>query len=118
VNNIVIYDGLCNLCCSLTGFIRNHAGKNRFTMVSRYTEAGEKLLRSSDLKGKDLDTLIYYSGGRYYLRSSAVIRILKDMGGLWKLFYPLKFIPAFIRDFFYLIVAKTRYRIFGKTEGC
>jgi predicted DCC family thiol-disulfide oxidoreductase YuxK len=56
--------------------------------------------------------------GTVYQRSTAALKVLKDMGGYWKLFYVFIIIPRPLRDMIYDLVAKYRYRIFGKKESC
>jgi hypothetical protein len=65
-----------------------------------------------------LKTAIYKKEGQFYLRSSAVLHILKDLGGTWKILYVFIIIPPFIRDFVYRLIAHNRYRFFGKRESC
>ena len=54
----------------------------------------------------------------YYSHSSAVLEILHDLGGPWKPFYIFKLIPAFVRDYLYRSVSKSRYKIFGRNNSC
>ena len=62
--------------------------------------------------------MVYIKENKYYTRSSAVLNILKDLGGGWSLFYGFIIVPEFIRDFFYNVIARIRYRIFGKKVSC
>lgn len=118
MDRIILYDGKCNLCCGTARFIKRHDNLKNFRFESLHSEEAGKLLQKSGLSGKDLNTLIYISSGQFYLRSSAVLHILKDMGGCWSLFYAFIIVPPVIGDFFYKIVATTRYRIFGIREEC
>jgi predicted DCC family thiol-disulfide oxidoreductase YuxK len=118
MDRIILYDGKCNLCCGTARFIKRHDNLKNFRFESLHSEEAGKLLQKSGLSGKDLKTLIYISSGQFYLRSSAVLHILKDMGGGWSLFYAFIIVPPVIGDFFYKIVATTRYRIFGIREEC
>lgn len=118
MDRIILYDGKCNLCCGTARFIKRHDSIKAFRFESLYSEEAGNILQKSGLSGKDLNTLIYFSSDRFYLRSSAVLHILKDMGGGWSLFYIFIIVPPVIGDFFYKIVAKTRYRIFGEREEC
>jgi predicted DCC family thiol-disulfide oxidoreductase YuxK len=65
-----------------------------------------------------VDSVVYIKYGKYFLKSSAVLHLLKDIGNGWRLLYVFILVPKFIRDFFYDIIARTRYRIFGKTDSC
>jgi predicted DCC family thiol-disulfide oxidoreductase YuxK len=95
-------------------FLRKHDKNFRFRFVPIHSEEADRLILETGLEQEGSGTMIYASDGRYYLRSSAVLNILKDMGGAWKLFYCLIIIPQPVRDFLYKLVAKYRYRIFGR----
>lgn len=116
--NIILFDGVCNLCNRTVVFIikRDPGGKFRFAPIQ--SEAGKKYIGNINFPGEGLQTIIYIRGNKYYTRSEAVLRILKDIGGLWKIFFGLMILPGFIRDFIYNTIAKTRYRIFGKFDTC
>jgi len=86
--------------------------------VSLQSEEGRGLLLASGLPETDSDTAVYIKNERAYLRSSAVLRILKDLGGAWKIMVAFLIIPPFIRDFIYRFIAHNRYRFFGKKDSC
>lgn len=106
----VLYDGQCRLCISQVRFITDRAGVERFHPLPIQSEEGKRLLRAAGLSDTEIDTVVYSRNGRYLTRSSAVLHILKDLGGRWQLMYILIIIPAFIRDFFYSLVARNRHR--------
>jgi len=76
------------------------------------------LLRKFGLPVGALDTVVYIRGEKYFLRSTATLWLLRDIGGAWSLFYGLMIIPGLIRDLVYKIVAKTRYAVFGRSHSC
>jgi predicted DCC family thiol-disulfide oxidoreductase YuxK len=80
--------------------------------------AGEFLMRGIYPDLHSIDSVVYIKGGKYFLKSSAVLHLLKDIGKVWLLLYVFILIPKFIRDFFYDFIARTRYRIFGKSDAC
>ncbi len=110
MNGTVLYDGECALCSSQVKFITDHDDAGRFRPVPLQSEEGRRMLLSAGMRDTDLDTVVYKKDDRYLTRSSAVLNILKDMGGAWKLLYGFIIIPAFIRDFFYRLVARNRHR--------
>ena len=65
-----------------------------------------------------MDTLVYLRGEEVYTRSTAVLEILRDLGGIWVAATPLKWLPKLLRDGVYNFVAAHRYRLFGKKEAC
>jgi predicted DCC family thiol-disulfide oxidoreductase YuxK len=65
-----------------------------------------------------MDSMALVESNRAHVRSGAVIRVSRHLGGIWPLFMGLLIIPAFVRDFFYDRVARSRYRWFGKRQTC
>jgi predicted DCC family thiol-disulfide oxidoreductase YuxK len=76
------------------------------------------LLTQLKLDINDIDSVVYISGDKYFVKSLAVLHILRELGGGWRLLYSFIIIPDFIRDFFYNLIASNRYKIFGKKETC
>lgn len=115
---VLLFDGVCNLCNKLVMFIirKDRRGKIRFAALQ--SESGKSLLRTYGLSDKDINFVVYITSHTIFLKSSAVLHLLKDIGNGWNLFFGLIMIPRFIRDFFYDLVARSRYRIFGKRGVC
>lgn len=118
MERIVLFDGICNLCNSAVRFIIKYDRHKKFSFSPLQSEKGKALMRKFGLPEDRSDTIIYLKGKEHYELSSAVLHILKDLGGFWKLFYAFIIVPPFIRDFFYKIIARVRYRVFGKTDHC
>jgi predicted DCC family thiol-disulfide oxidoreductase YuxK len=111
MSGTVLYDSDCNLCNSQVRFIKKRDKGNIFRFVPLQSEEGSDMLRKAGLPDNELDTVVYQKSGRHYLRSSAVLGILRDLGGGWKILSSLVIIPAVIRDFFYRFVARNRHRL-------
>lgn len=78
--------------------------------------AAKKHLSPSD---QGLDSVIYFTEGLVFKKSSAILKILNDLGGFYKyLSVGLQVIPVFVADGLYDLIAKNRYRVFGKTDSC
>lgn len=92
--------------------------KGKFKFASLQSEGGQALLNKFGLPTNDFDSFVFINGDKYFLKSSAGLQVLKELGGLWKLFYVLIILPRPLRDFVYNIIAKTRYKIFGKRDTC
>jgi predicted DCC family thiol-disulfide oxidoreductase YuxK len=116
--NILLFDGFCNLCSRLVNFIIKRDKKAKFLFLSLQSASGQSLLKKFGLPTDDFDSVVYIRSDKYFLKSSAILYILKELGGIWKLFYIFIIIPNFIRDFIYKIIAKTRYKIFGRQDSC
>lgn len=118
MNGTVLFDGSCNLCDILARFLRKHDRMNRFRLVSIQSEEGMVSLLAAGLTISENDTAVYMKENRFFLRSSAVLNILKDLGGIWQLLYIFIIVPPVIRDWIYRLVARNRYRLFGKRNYC
>ncbi len=116
--HIVLFDGVCNLCNSAVKAIIKRDRKGKFKFASLQSQRGQALLNQFGLSTNDLNTVIYINNTRYFIKSSAVLHVLKELGDIWKLFYVFIILPQPLRDFLYSIIAKTRYKIFGKRASC
>jgi predicted DCC family thiol-disulfide oxidoreductase YuxK len=115
---IILFDGVCNLCESIVLFTIKRDQEGIFRYTSLQSEVGQILLRQFGLPTSDYHSFILVEGGRYYSKSTAVLRVVKKLKGLWPILYVFISVPKPIRDFIYDIVAKSRYRWFGKKDEC
>ena len=117
-NPIVLFDGVCNLCNRSVQTILRHDRQARFRFASLQSPLGEKLRDDFGIDREKVDSVILVEGGRWYQESNAALRIANGLGGLWKLFGVFRLIPRPLRDAAYRLIARNRYRWFGKTETC
>ncbi|MBU6375530.1 MAG: DUF393 domain-containing protein [Bdellovibrionales bacterium] len=113
---IVFFDGVCGLCNFTVDFLMRIDRKHTLHFAPLQGRIASALLPSS--QRLDLDTVILASAGRTDDRSTAVLRTLISVGGLWKIAAIFLLIPKFIRDTVYRAVALNRYSWFGKRETC
>ncbi len=118
VTNIVLFDGVCNLCNRTVQFIIRNDPKAKFRFASVQSESGQLLLRQLGLPLDRFDSLVYITDNKFYLKSTAVLTILSKLGGGWQFFHIFKIIPVFLRDMVYNFIAKWRYKWFGQRENC
>ncbi len=114
---IVFFDGVCGLCNHAVNFLmsRDSKGVLKFAPLQG-TTAGQ--LVPLDVR-QDLNTFVFADSGRLHYRSTAMVRILMRIGGLWGIVGTLLWlIPWPLRDLGYRCVSKIRYRLFGKHESC
>jgi predicted DCC family thiol-disulfide oxidoreductase YuxK len=111
MSGTILYDSDCSLCNSQVRFIKKRDRKHLFRFVPLQSDEGIEILHEAGLPASELNTVVYAKSGRHYLRSSAVLGILKDLGGGWRLLRVLAIIPSGIRDFFYNLVARNRHRL-------
>jgi predicted DCC family thiol-disulfide oxidoreductase YuxK len=116
---ILFFDGYCNLCTRSVQFVIRHDRQQQFLFASLQSKAGKEalaeLMRQND---KVPDSLVLYYKGRYYTQSDAALRMAKLLKGMWPALSVLLIIPRFIRNSVYHLIARNRYKWFGKREEC
>jgi predicted DCC family thiol-disulfide oxidoreductase YuxK len=121
VNNnrkILLFDGVCNLCNGAVQFVIKRDKNARLKFASLQSEAGQKLLQEFHLPADEFESFVFIDGDKAYTKSTAALQVAKNLGSFWKTFYAFIIIPKPIRDFAYSLIAKNRYKMFGKRESC
>jgi predicted DCC family thiol-disulfide oxidoreductase YuxK len=115
---IVLFDGICNFCSRSVLFIirRDPAGYFRFAALQ--TDKGRLTAEKNKINLIRIDSIILIENDRVFYRSDAALRISRKLRGAWKLFYVFTVIPPFIRNFIYDLVARNRYKWFGRRDTC
>jgi predicted DCC family thiol-disulfide oxidoreductase YuxK len=120
-NPVLLYDGVCGLCDRLVQFVIKRDNQAYFRFASLQSDYAARILQRHGLDPGALDTLyvVEESGGRLNSRSDAVILLLRELGGFWRaVSFGLRNCPRWLRDWGYRVVARHRYRVFGKYESC
>jgi predicted DCC family thiol-disulfide oxidoreductase YuxK len=118
-NPVVLFDGVCNLCCNTVQFIIQHDPKQQFRFAQLQSNAGKALLTKHPcVDATNMNSVILLMNNRVYTKSTAALLIAKKLKGFWPLLYTLIIIPTFIRDAVYAFIAQNRYRWFGKKATC
>lgn len=117
-NPVILFDGVCNLCNGSILFILNRDPSGIFRFAPLQSETGKNLLSKFDLPNDKLDSIILVENNEYYLRSTAALKILRRLGALWKIVYVFMLVPRPVRDYIYDIVARNRYKWYGKRAEC
>jgi predicted DCC family thiol-disulfide oxidoreductase YuxK len=120
---IVLYDGVCGLCNRLNQFLLKRDHHDRLRFASLQSNLAESLTLRHGADPKDLDTVYVVvdhglPGEHLLSRSDAIIYVLTQLGGFWKAMAVAKVLPKGLRNIAYNIVAKNRYRVFGKHDSC
>ena len=115
---IILYDGVCNLCNNVLRFIIMHDKKQQFRFVSAQSDKGKILLKATGIKDNTLYSILYFKKETVFIKSDAALKILFELGYPFKIFYPFILLPRFIRDSLYNLIARNRYRLFGKKKEC
>src|SRR5215211_3160279 len=127
---VVLFDGVCNFCDASVNFVIEHDTEGYFKFAPLQSEAGRKLaaeygLESETAKTENaaddlipIDSVILVEDGKAYTHSTAALRIARHLDGIWSWAYAFVVVPGSIRDFFYRLFAKYRYRVFGRKDQC
>jgi predicted DCC family thiol-disulfide oxidoreductase YuxK len=116
---IILFDGVCNLCNGTVQFIIKHDKKDIFRFVALQSELGIEICNYIGVDRTKIDSIIlYHPGVAYYYKSSAVLEIVEDLGGIYGLTGIFKIFPEKFRNYIYDYVAKNRYKWYGKKESC
>mgnify|MGYP003632315635 FL=1 len=117
-HDILLFDGVCNLCNGAVTFIIDRDPKKHFKFAALQSDFGQSKLKELGFNQEEFDSLVLLSNGKVYRKSSAALRIAKKLKGLWPLLYIFIVIPPFIRHGVYDIIGKNRYKWFGKQDSC
>ncbi len=115
--NIILFDGVCNLCNRSVDFVLKRDKKKQFYYVSLQSEEGKKLVEHYQIS-LDTDSVILIRNTKVFTESEAAIEIAQMLPVPWKWLSVLRFLPRGWRDGLYRWIARNRYRWFGKRENC
>ena len=115
---IILFDGVCNFCNGSVNFIIERDPAGYFKFAPLQSEIGEKLLAENRIDKTLTDSVVLIEDGKAYTHSTAALRVARKLDGAWRWFYYLIFVPSFIRDAFYKLFARYRYKLFGKKDEC
>lgn len=114
---IILFDGVCNLCNNSVNFIIRRDIKSIFLFAPLQSNFGEVLTAKMNIPQK-IDSIILISENKYYIKSDAVIEIIKQLKWYWRMLIIIKILPLKFRDFLYDFIANSRYKWFGKRYSC
>lgn len=115
---VIFFDGVCNLCNAAVQFILKHDRDGVFKLAALQSDAARQLLAGKGIDAPTENSILLFEADRIYTRSTAVLRIARKLKGGWRLLYVLILVPAVLRDYIYNLVARNRYRIWGKQQSC
>jgi predicted DCC family thiol-disulfide oxidoreductase YuxK len=109
---------MCNLCSALVQFVIRHDTAAKFRFAAIQSEIGRAIFQSHGLDPADLQTFVFISDGKMHMRSDAAIEVVSRFGGAWRFFTVFRLVPRVARDWIYSMVARNRYRWFGRRDVC
>ena len=119
VSAVVLYDGECNLCNHSVQFILRRDPAERFRFAALQSPAARRLLLQAGQAPTLLpDSVILVEQGKVYAKSTAALRIARQLSGLWPCAAVLLLVPVPLRNWGYDLIARNRYRLFGRKDAC
>ncbi len=129
---LILYDGVCGLCNRFVQFVLRHDTKSTFRFASLQSSLAACILTGADARPSALDTIYVVTNfdpenpavnlqpdTKLLSRSNAVLFVLRELGGFWRATAAvLRLCPRFVRDWGYRVIARNRYRTFGRYEVC
>jgi predicted DCC family thiol-disulfide oxidoreductase YuxK len=115
---IVVFDGVCCLCAHGLKFLLAHERDHVLRFAAAQSAAGRELLRRHGFDPQDLKTFVFIKEGVVYVRSDGALEVARHLRLPWRMFRLLRLLPRRLRDSIYDLVARNRYRWFGKQESC
>ena len=109
---------MCNLCNAFVQFVIARDPDGRFHFASLQSDAGRRVLRSTGVAEPVPDSIVLVESGRAFMRSTAALRIVRRLRAAWPLAYAFIVVPRPIRDWVYDLIARHRYRWFGRRDRC
>ena len=116
--SIIFFDGVCNLCNTSIDFVIQRDKKNHFLVGALQEDISKQILSKFDVREDYLDSIVLLENGEIYYKSTAALKIARNLSGLWPVLYIFIVIPKFLRDPIYDWIGTNRYRWFGKKNTC
>jgi len=118
MQNIILFDGICNMCNNTVDFLIRIDKNKKLQFASLQSDYAKEKLREINFS-TNINSLIFIRNNNPYFYSDATAYILIEVGGFYKLLGKLILLfPKFIRDSVYKFIAKHRYQWFGKRNVC
>jgi predicted DCC family thiol-disulfide oxidoreductase YuxK len=116
-DDVILYDGVCVFCSRWVRFVAARDKAQRFRFTAIQSGYGTRLAQALGIDPEDPDTNAVIHGRKVFFKSDAALTVLSNLPG-WSWVRVLRFVPKSLRDPVYNLVARNRYRIFGKYEEC
>ena len=117
-HKIILFDGVCNLCNSSVVFIINRDSNDLFRFAALQSQVGKELVSKYGIDTSKTDSIILIDGDNFYIKSTAALKISRHLSGAYPLIYGFMIVPNFMRNWVYDLIARNRYRWFGKKDSC
>jgi predicted DCC family thiol-disulfide oxidoreductase YuxK len=121
--HLVLYDGVCGLCSRLLQFLLRHDRRDVFRFASLQSRVGQSIVERCGRNPGELTSFYVVAdyqtaASRVLTRSDAALFVAGAFSWPWKTARLMRFVPQGIRDRVYDVVARSRYRVFGRSDLC
>ncbi len=118
IKKIILFDGVCNLCIGSVKFIIKNDSNDVFRLAAIQSPEGQEIIKKFSIDIEKIDSIVLIKKNKIKYRSSAVLCVLRNLNTVWRFLLIFSVLPSPIRDLFYRIIAKSRYKIFGRNNIC
>jgi len=115
---VIVFDGICHLCTGWVRFLRRHRVDPPFQLIAMQSDAGKALLVEYGIDPDDPATFLVLDQGRRFTESDAAIHVIAALGIPWRIINVTRIVPRRWRDALYRLLARNRYRWFGRRSAC
>jgi len=116
-DDVILFDGVCVFCSRWVHFVATRDVEKRFRFTTIQSPYGARLAQALGVDPGDPDTNAVVHGGEALMRSDGALTVLSTLPG-WRWARALLLVPKPLRDMVYGLVARNRYKIFGKYDAC
>lgn len=117
-HSLIVFDGECVLCTANAQFVLKHDVRGRFRLTTAQGPLGQALYRHLGKPTDRFETMLVVEDGKVRTRSDAALAIARGLGWPWRAATALTFVPRALRDPLYGLIARNRYRLFGRRAQC
>ncbi|WP_053991143.1 thiol-disulfide oxidoreductase DCC family protein [Mangrovimonas sp. TPBH4] len=116
---LILFDGVCNLCNTSIQYVIKHDKMNRFVFAALQSDLGKSIIEKHGIDTSKIDSILLHTPSeKIYYKSTAALKIASKLGVPISIMGVFLIVPAFIRNWVYDVIAKNRYKWFGKKESC
>ncbi len=117
-HKVILFDGVCNLCNASVNLIIRNDKKDRFRFAALQSEIGQEYTSKFNIDTSQTDSILLIDKDKCYIKSTAALYITKSLSGGYPLLFSFIIVPNFIRNWVYDVIARNRYKWYGKKETC
>ncbi|WP_205780371.1 thiol-disulfide oxidoreductase DCC family protein [Flagellimonas oceanensis] len=118
INNIVLFDGVCNLCSGFVQFVIKRERDSTISFASLQSEEGQGLLKKYGVDSTTVDSIVFIKDDRAFIKSEAFFKIVQHLKAPWPFLRIFTFLPLKFNNAIYDLIAKNRYKVMGKKNSC